>query len=130
MRGEVYRLFTVQNFFSEETPLARWENYLRIRQRASIQAIPVRVADFVKDVPEPKPEQLTAFFEANKNRLPDPNSPEVGLRTPVRASYQLAFVNMDQMISSYKPRIDNKADQRLLRKKQRQPVPQKQTPDD
>jgi hypothetical protein len=108
-RVEVLRLFSPQNVFEAETPLARWENYRRIRQRSSIQAIPVRVADFVDGVREPKPEELNAFFEANKNRLADANSPEVGLRTPTRASFQLAYINMDRLVSSFKPRIENKA---------------------
>jgi hypothetical protein len=109
LRNEVLQLFDPQNITAAQTPLARWDNYRRIRQRSAIQAIPVRVADFVAGVREPSPEELNAFFEANKNRLPDVNSPEVGLRTPVRASFQLAYINMDRLVSSFKPRIENKA---------------------
>lgn len=109
MRAEVSRLFNLQNFFTAETPLARWDNYRRFRQRSAIQAIPVRVEEFVKGVREPSPDELSKFFEENKNRFADANSPEVGLRTPTRASFQLAYIDIDRLVSSFKPRIENKA---------------------
>ncbi len=109
LRAEVARLFNLQNFFRAETPLARWDNYRRFRQRSAIQAIPVRVEEFVKGVRDPSPDELNKFFAENKNRLADPNSPEVGLRTPARASFQLAYIDIERLVSSFKPRIENKA---------------------
>jgi hypothetical protein len=108
-RQEVVQIFSLENVFTAATPLARWDDYRRIRQRASIQAIPVNVSDFVATVRNPTEDELQKFFAATKDRLPNPNSAEVGLRTPTRASFQLAHLNMERLVSSFKPRIENKA---------------------
>ncbi len=70
------------------TPIDRWDYFLRKQCRASAEVLPVRVADFVKNVPEPTDADVTAFFEKYKFDEPVPGSPEPGFKEPTKAAFQ------------------------------------------
>ena len=51
------------------TPAQRWDYFTRVKRQATIEAIPVAVADYVKQVPDPSDDELRKFFEENKEKI-------------------------------------------------------------
>lgn len=70
------------------TPAERWENYLRFKQQATIEAVPIPVAEFTNQVGEPDEATLVAFYESYKENVASPLSPEPGFHEPQRARFQ------------------------------------------
>lgn len=82
------------------TPAERWEYFNRVKQQATIEAVPVAVAGFVDKIDtEPTDAELKTFFEANKDKLPFPNSPESGFREPQRVALEWFKANYDKFTS-------------------------------
>jgi hypothetical protein len=50
-------------------PEQRWEDWRRINERISLEAVPVTTSDFIKDVPDPKDADLQAFYEEYKDAI-------------------------------------------------------------
>lgn len=91
LRLELLALRFAQTFWislAAATPAQRWEYYQQLNRRAKIEAVPVSAAKFVDKVAPPSEEDLRAFFEKYKDRLPDPNSPDPGFREPHRVDLQ------------------------------------------
>jgi hypothetical protein len=91
LRTELLALRFAQTFWislAAATPAQRWEYYQQLNRKAKIEAIPVPAAKFVDKVAPPSEEDLRAFFEKYKDRLPDPNSPDPGFREPHRIDVQ------------------------------------------
>jgi len=91
LRNELLALRFAQTFWislAAATPAQRWEYYQQLNRRAKIEAVPVPAARFVDKVAPPSEEDLRAFFEKYKDRLPDPNSPDPGFREPHRIDVQ------------------------------------------
>lgn len=78
------------------TPAQRWDYFNRVKCMATIEAIPVAVADYVKDVKAPTEEELKKFFEENKETLPSPISPEPGFRVPHKVAFEYFKADVDQ----------------------------------
>jgi hypothetical protein len=78
--NEVLRLFEAS--LQGVTPAQRWDYFCQLRKQATVEVIPIEVEQFVDQVPAPSEEELTAFFEKYKDKLPNPNSPEPGFRIP------------------------------------------------
>jgi hypothetical protein len=70
------------------TPGQRWDYFNRVKRMATIEAVPVAVANCVKQVADPKEEELKTFFEENKARYPSPESPEPGFRKPHKVALE------------------------------------------
>ena len=81
------------------TPGQRWDYFNRLNRKATIEAIPVPVADYVKQVPNPKEEVLKTFFEENKERYPSPDSPEPGFHRPHRVALEYFRADYDKFAS-------------------------------
>jgi hypothetical protein len=80
------------------TPAERWGYFNRVKQQATIEAVPVPVEDYLgKD--EPTDVELKAFFEENKEKLPFPNSPEPGFREPQKVALEWFKANYDKFTS-------------------------------
>ena len=79
------------------TPAQRWEYFCRVKQLATIEAVPVPVANYLKRVDEPNDETLKTFFEQNKERYATPDSPEPGFREPQRVALQYLKANLDKV---------------------------------
>ena len=69
------------------TPIQRWDYYNRLKRTATIEAIPVAVDVFVKQVEDPTDEELKTFFEENKETLPIPGSPAPDSESRRRSSW-------------------------------------------
>jgi len=67
---------------SRLTPAERWEYYRRLNAQATIEVLPVRVEDFVSQVPEPSGDVVETFFDEHKDDLPVPGSPTPGFKKP------------------------------------------------
>jgi hypothetical protein len=70
------------------TPAQRWDYYQRLNRKATIEAIPVAVADFADQVPDPGDDELKKFFDAHKNTIPVAGSPDAGFKQPRRERFQ------------------------------------------
>jgi hypothetical protein len=88
------RAFVVSIFAGGEpiaTPSQRWDWFNRVNRMAVIEAVPLAVADYVNKVKDPDDKDdkvLKAFFEENKDRLPNPASPEPGFKRPQKAALE------------------------------------------
>lgn len=82
------------------TPAQRWEYYRQLHRKAKIEAAPILVNRFLNQVAEPSEETLRAFFEEHKDRLPDPNSAEPGLREPHRIDLEYLKADYEQFVKT------------------------------
>jgi len=78
------------------TPGQRWDYYNRVHRMATIEAIPLAVADYVKNVDDPSEEELKKFYEENKETLPNPESPDPGFRVPHKVAFEYFKANVDK----------------------------------
>jgi hypothetical protein len=81
------------------TPAERWDYFNRVKQVATIEAVPVDVASFTKTIEDPTDAELKTFFEENKDRFAYPSSPEPGFREPQRIALQWFKATEDQFTS-------------------------------
>jgi hypothetical protein len=89
----------------EVPPGQRFEYFLRLNRRAKAEVMPLAVADFVSQVADPTPQQLTKFFDEHKNRFPDPSSPEPGFKEPKRAAFQYFKADFAKFKEEFKPHV-------------------------
>lgn len=73
---------------TQATPAQRWDYYRRLKQRASLEVVPVRVAEFLDEVDDPSKDELQAFFNEHKEQEPNPLSPTPGFKMPKQAAFQ------------------------------------------
>ncbi len=85
-------------------PEQRWEDWQRINDRISLEVAAVPVSDFVKEVADPSPAELLAFYEEYKDTVghiphlvlgAELPSPDPGFKVPrrVKLNYLLGDVN-------------------------------------
>ncbi len=79
-------------------PMQRWDYYLRLNRRATIELVPVPVVDFMDQVEEPGERVLRAFFEEHKDRLWRPDMPEPAFREPKRIALQYFKAEFDAFV--------------------------------
>mgnify|MGYP005836634063 FL=1 len=79
------------------TPADRWAYFLRLNREASIEALPVRVAEFVDHVEAPDEATLRAFFDKHREKLALPTSPEPGFREPHRIAVEYLKAERDKL---------------------------------
>ncbi|MGC4002159.1 MAG: hypothetical protein QM811_03015 [Pirellulales bacterium] len=108
LRNRTMQVVGLYSTMQGEPPLARFDSYNMLHRRAQVQVIPVKVDDFVAQVKDPTDDQLKTFFAAHKDALPNPDSAEVGLRTPDRVTLQVFTVNDETLVDGLKPKISNK----------------------
>jgi hypothetical protein len=74
------------------TPFELWKFYEKNRTESEIvmAAIPVDSPELLKNVPEPTEAELRAFYEAGKDREPNPASPLAGFKQPMRIGVEWA----------------------------------------
>ncbi|MEO0531258.1 MAG: hypothetical protein AAF266_11890, partial [Planctomycetota bacterium] len=51
-------------------PEERWEDWKKLNERVVVEAAPLRIEDFIDEVPEPEDAELETFFDEHKNREP------------------------------------------------------------
>ncbi|MBN1909927.1 MAG: hypothetical protein JW818_09325 [Pirellulales bacterium] len=74
------------------TPAESWEYFQRLKRSVDAEVVPVAVADFIDQVPDPSEKELKTFFEEHKNVFHVRGRPEPGFRVPekVAAEYLVA----------------------------------------
>ena len=86
-------------------PAQRFEYYARLNRRATAEVMPLAVADFIAQVPDPKDGDLEPFYEEHKNEYPDPASPEPGFKQPKRAAFQYFKADFAKFKEKFKPEV-------------------------
>lgn len=51
-------------------PEERWEDWKKLNERVVVEAAPLRIEDFIDEVPEPEDAELEEFFNLHKDREP------------------------------------------------------------
>jgi len=80
-------------------PEQRWDYFTRLKRQAAIEAVPVRVADFVDYESDPGDAVLEPFFEAHKQRYPNPYEPTPGFREPKRIAVRYFKADYERFAS-------------------------------
>ncbi len=70
------------------TPSQRWDWFNRVNRMAVIEAVPLAVANYVKDVKDPADDVLEKFFEEHNEVLPNPTSPQPGFKRPQKVAIE------------------------------------------
>ena len=79
------------------TPAQRWDYFTRLKRKATIEVVPVRVDDYIAKVEEePSKETLRAFFEEHRDAYAFPRSPEPGFRVPHRIAVNYLKVDYEK----------------------------------
>jgi hypothetical protein len=81
------------------TPAERWQYFLRVKQNASIEAVPVPVAHYIDKIADPGDEKLAAFFEKYKDKYPAPGSADPGFREPQKVALQWFKADIEKLSS-------------------------------
>jgi len=81
-------------------PAMRWELFRRTNETGTAQVLPVKVEDFVGQVPEPSEAELQAFFEEYKDRPTIPGDPEPGFYQQAKAQFQYAKANLEDLMKA------------------------------
>jgi hypothetical protein len=103
---QVERLFGVDTSIDvAASPAERWEYFRRLNRRITAQVIPIKVADFIDQVPEPTEAQLVAFYNAHKDRESDPYVPEVGFKQPQRVAFEYLKFDRVKFIESAREQV-------------------------
>ncbi|MCS7470546.1 hypothetical protein NZK35_28170 [Stieleria sp. ICT_E10.1] len=75
--------------FPLQSPLDHWNNFLKLNQKATINAYGVLVDDYVAETDaNPSETEVVAVYEAGKDRYPNDQSPEPGFRRRETASFE------------------------------------------
>jgi hypothetical protein len=83
-----------------DTPAQRWDNFRRLERQATVQVLPVPVAEFTEEVGKPSEEDLRSLYEKYKDQFPSPNSPEPGFRLPYRARFEFFKADAEELITA------------------------------
>ena len=100
LRGELLamRLGEMALGRMQVTPGQRWDYYRRQKQRATVEAVALQVEDFAGEVSDPPDEELRAFFDAHKDREPDPESPVPGFKVPKKAAFEVVIARFGDFL--------------------------------
>lgn len=84
-----------------------WDYFNRLDRRASIEAYPIDVKQFVSKVPDPAANdpKLRALFEEGKDNDPDPASAEPGFHRPARIAFGYLKVDFDKYLEIAKKQV-------------------------
>ncbi|QEF96780.1 hypothetical protein Mal15_08100 [Stieleria maiorica] len=75
--------------FPLQSPLDHWNNFLKLNQKATVNAYGVLVNDYVDETDaNPSESDVVTVYEAGKDRYPSDQSPEPGFRRRETASFE------------------------------------------
>jgi hypothetical protein len=77
------------------TPNQLWDFYQEHRKEFDVALLPLPVAEFAKEIPEPEQRKLEDLFEKHKKQVFDPSSDQPGFKIPhqIRVQYASADQN-------------------------------------
>jgi len=97
---QYYQFFV--SSLADVPPAQRFEYFSRVNRRVKSELMPLAVAEFVSQAPEPTDAEVKDFYEKYKNAYPDPTSPEPGFHKPKRASFQYFKASLDPLAEQLK----------------------------
>lgn len=93
---------------AEATPLDVYDAYKDQTERVSAYAAGVKVEDFLTKVaPDPTDSEVETLYEAAKDRLPDPESPEPGFKIPQKIRFEVVSADVAGRSSEIRPTLTN-----------------------
>ena len=87
------------------TPLQRWEDFRKVNTKQEIEVATIPVEPFVKGVPEPKDDELVAFFKTHADKFPGFKG-EPGFRQPLRVKLAYLEAEYEAIEATVKPPTD------------------------
>ena len=90
------------------TPLDVFEAFREQTEKVAVRAIPLRVADFVAQVPKPTEAQVREFYAKFKDATPDPDRPTPGFTTPRRVRLEYVTIDGAALDRQYRARLTEK----------------------
>jgi hypothetical protein len=89
-----------------QTPGDMWNDFLKLKQTARVEAYPILVSDFVKSVSgEPTEAEILEIYEAGKNRLAEPFLPDPGFMRPYRANFEFIEGGFNEWVDREKAKL-------------------------
>ena len=80
------------------TPAANWDYFNRLQRTVTAEFVPLPVAGYVNQVPEPTEDDQTDHFEKYKDQLPGSLTP--GFKRPACVAVQFVEVNYGDLVDS------------------------------
>ncbi len=102
---EAWQMFVGTSLDYGATPAQRWDYFKRINRRVTAQLVPVKVEDFIDQVPEPTDKQLKAFYEEHKETVVSPRRPEIGFYLPNRAEFEYLKADLAMLLERAKEKV-------------------------
>lgn len=84
-----------RSFTGARSPGEQWDAFKQLEQYATVEVATLPVSDFVSLVEDPSDAIIKEFFNENKNKPYNPNSPEAGFRLPTRLEVEYVKVPAD-----------------------------------
>ncbi|MEM6331038.1 MAG: hypothetical protein AAF790_12405, partial [Planctomycetota bacterium] len=99
--------------FETTMPQQKWADWLKVKDRVVVEAAAIRAEDFTSDVADPTDEELQAFFDEHKGRVPTPEnvvgvalpSPTPGFARPRRVVLQYAKAELSTLTDELLPTV-------------------------
>ncbi len=89
-----------------QTPGDLWSDFLKLNQTAKVEAYPILVSDFTKQVTgEPTEAEILAIYEKGKNRIASPMFPEAGFMREYKANFEYVQANFADWVAKAKTTI-------------------------
>ncbi len=85
---EVFKLYLPLEGRVPLTPAQLWDIYQQKRTEFDVALVPVHVADYLKQVEAPNPQELAGLFEQHKKDLYDPTAATPGFKVPQRVKVE------------------------------------------
>ena len=98
------------------TPAQRWDYFQRFKRNAIIDVVPIQVADYVGETPEPNEETLLAFFKEYRDNYPPPTTPDPGFRKFPRIAVEYFTADLDKLAGEIS---DDEIKERYLKDKEK-----------
>ena len=88
LANQFYAMMLGLDEFTGVSPEQRWEYFQRLNRAVSIEALPLKVADFVGQVSTPDENQLQTLYEQHKHDVALRESPTPGFHEPAQGKFQ------------------------------------------
>ncbi|GIW87350.1 MAG: hypothetical protein KatS3mg108_1674 [Isosphaeraceae bacterium] len=87
------------------TPLDLYEDFRTEAERVAARAVAFPAVDYLDKVPDPSEEQIRAFFDEHKNRLPDAESDQPGFKIPRQVQVEYVAADVPQLEETIRARL-------------------------
>ena len=89
-----------------QTPGDLWSDFLKLNQTVKVEAYPLLVSEFTKQVTgEPTEAEILAIYEQGKNRIASPIFPEAGFMREYKANFEFVQANFADWVAKAKTTI-------------------------